>query len=118
MDVESLVAHFAERGIELIPDGQGLIVKPASKLTDADRQLINAHKVALTARARAGRQSRELTPDSRHPLICDVVRAKIETIEAEARAQGWPAELLWSFAYWDLPRGLAAVLDIGDEIGE
>jgi hypothetical protein len=38
-------------------------------------------------------------------------------IVPEVRAQGWPAELLWSITFWDLPRGLAAVLDAGDEIG-
>jgi hypothetical protein len=118
MDVESLIANFTARGIQLIPDGNGLIVKPASKLTNADRQIINAHKAALTARARAGRQAREVTPDSRQPVICDAVRAKIEAIEAKARAKGWPAELLWSRAYWDLPRGLAALLDSDDDIGE
>ena len=40
----------------------------------------------------------------------------IEAIEAETRAKGWPPELLWSSGYWDLPRGLAAVLDSEDEI--
>jgi hypothetical protein len=56
--------------------------------------------------------------NSRHPLICDAVRKKIEAIEAEARTKGWPAELLWSSAFWDLPRGLAAVLEPADAIGE
>ncbi len=60
--------------------------------------------------------TRSVTPDSRSPLIPPEVRAKIEAIEAAARAQGWPAELLWSHVYWDLPRGLAAVLDPDDEI--
>jgi hypothetical protein len=62
--------------------------------------------------------TRSLTPDSRHPLIPPEVRAKIESIEAEARAKGWPAELLWNGGFWDSPRGLAAVLDREDEIAE
>jgi hypothetical protein len=62
--------------------------------------------------------TRSVSPDSRHPLICDAVRVKIEAIEADARAKGWPAELLWSCAFWHSPRGLAALLDAGDEIGE
>jgi hypothetical protein len=115
--VETLLASFDARGIQLVPDGNGLIVRPASKLTEVDRQEINAHKAALLARARQ-QSARTLTPDSRHPLICDVVRAKIEAIEAEARAKGWPAELLWNAGFWDRPRGLAAVLEIDDEVGE
>ncbi|MFZ0679158.1 hypothetical protein [Candidatus Binatus sp.] len=55
-------------------------------------------------------------PDSRHPIIPSEVRTKIEAIEVDARAKGWPAELLWSAGSWDSPRGLAAVLDAEDEI--
>jgi hypothetical protein len=44
--------------------------------------------------------------------------AKLEAIEADARAKGWPPELLWNRNFWDCPRGLAAVLDPGDEITE
>jgi hypothetical protein len=61
---------------------------------------------------------RVITPDSRHPLIDPAVRAKLEAIEADARAKGWPPELLWSANFWGQPRGLAAVLDEGDEIIE
>ena len=64
------------------------------------------------------KHARDVVPDSRHPLIPDAILAKIEAIEAEARGKGWPAELLWNNALWDLPRGLAVVLDVGDEIGE
>jgi hypothetical protein len=42
----------------------------------------------------------------------------IEGIEEDARAQGWPAELLWNAGYWDGPRGLAAILDESDVIVE
>jgi|SRR5215472_16326484 len=46
----------------------------------------------------------DLVPDSRNPLLAPEVRAKIEAIEAEARAKGWPAELLWNGGqYWNLP---------------
>jgi len=113
--VESLIASLTARGIRLEPDGDALIARPASKLTDADREAIRAHKAALFARIRP---ARPITPDSRQPLIADEVRATIEAIEAEARADGWPPELLWNNAFWDCPRGLAAVLDSGDEIGE
>ena len=40
----------------------------------------------------------------------------MEGIEADARAKGWPAELLYNANFWDYPRGLAAVLDANDEI--
>ena len=42
----------------------------------------------------------------------------VEGVEADARAQGWPAELLWNAGDWDCPRGLAAVLDESDVIAE
>jgi hypothetical protein len=62
--------------------------------------------------------SRTVTPNSRHPLIPDVVREKIAAIEPAARNLGWPPELLWNANFWDAPRGLAAVLDANDEIAE
>jgi hypothetical protein len=49
---------------------------------------------------------------------CPEVRSKIETIEPAARQLGWPAELLWNADFWDSPRGLAAVLEVQDEIIE
>jgi hypothetical protein len=60
--------------------------------------------------------TRTMVPDSRQPLTPPEVRAKIEAIEAEARALGWPPELLWNAGFWDCPRGLAAVLDLEDEL--
>jgi hypothetical protein len=57
-------------------------------------------------------------PDSRNPLIPTEVRAKIESIEADARTKGWPPELLYNSNFWDYPRGLAAILDANDEITE
>jgi hypothetical protein len=62
--------------------------------------------------------ARDVLPDSQHPLVLNAILAKIEAIEAEARAKGWPAELLWNNAIWDLPSGLAAVLDPNDEIAD
>jgi hypothetical protein len=59
-----------------------------------------------------------IAPDLRTPLIPDTIRAKIEAIEAEARAKGWQGEWLWNTGFWDCPRGLAALLDPEDEIGE
>jgi hypothetical protein len=41
----------------------------------------------------------------------DAVRAVIESIKLDARAKGWPAELLWNNEFWGSPRGLAALLD-------
>jgi hypothetical protein len=38
-----------------------------------------------------------------------------KAIEAEARAKGWPAELLWNNVLWVSPRDLAALLDPKDE---
>ena len=46
-DVVNLISSFAERGIKLLPDGDGLIVEPASKLTDADERIIRTWKPQL-----------------------------------------------------------------------
>jgi hypothetical protein len=66
----------------------------------------------------APNRARLVASDSRNPIIEPAIRSKIEAIEAQARAAGWPAELLWNANFWDLPRGLAAVLDPDDEIVE
>jgi hypothetical protein len=57
-------------------------------------------------------------PNSRSPLVPPAVRAVIESIEVDARAKGWPPELLWNAEFWGSPRGLAALLDEGDAIVE
>jgi len=62
--------------------------------------------------------TRSVTPNSRAPLIPDAIREKIAAIEPTARNLGWPPELLWNANFWDSPRGLAAVLDVDDEIVE
>lgn len=60
-----------------------------------------------------------VAPNSRQPLIPPSVRTKIAAVELEARAKGWPPELLWSGGFWgSSPRGLASVIDPEDEIAE
>jgi hypothetical protein len=103
------------RGIWIACDGGDLVVWPPERLTDQDRETLRSNKSELLARLR---NYRGITPNSRQPLIQPAVRAKIEAIEADARAKGWPAELLWNNAFWDLPRRLAAVLGADDEISE
>lgn len=76
---------------------------------------VREHKPTLLASLQL---VRNVTPDSRNPLLGPDVRAKIEAVEAEARVKGWPAELLWNAGFWDCPRGLAAVLEPSDEIGD
>jgi tubulysin polyketide synthase-like protein len=46
-EIESLISTFTRRGIKLIPDGDGLIVEPASKLTQADERTIRTWKPQL-----------------------------------------------------------------------
>jgi TubC N-terminal docking domain len=123
MDAQALISNLAARGIALIPDGSSLIARPRERLTEADRERIRQHKADLLDLLRIpsdGRAAwtRSVAPDSRHPLIPPEARCKIEAIEAEARAKGWPAELLWNSNFWDRPRGLAAMLDREDEIVE
>jgi len=117
MDAQALIANLSRRGIRLIPNPPKLSVEPASKLTDQDREAIRTAKPELLALLTRG-ERQAVMPDSRHPLVAPEVRAKIEAIEAEARAKGWPAELLWNGSFWDRPRGLAAILEAGDEIVE
>jgi hypothetical protein len=146
MDAPELILTLERRGLRLYPESGHLIVDPAHLLTDADRVAIRANKselLTLLASTAGGSPivreianlpptppkpaalgpiraawTRSIAPDSRHPLIPPEVRAKIEAIEAKARALGWPAELLWNAGFWDCPRGLAALLDPEDEIAE
>jgi hypothetical protein len=59
-----------------------------------------------------------IPPNSRGPLVPDAIRTKIEAVEGEARRLGWEPERLWNSNFWDQPRGLAAIMDEGDEIAE
>jgi hypothetical protein len=147
-DIEAFVADLAARGIQLIADSGELVARPRERLTDADRTTIRALKAEIVAYLRTRRaepgwtadqayadfnaphvpdkktcmgektSAPSVVPNSRSPLIPDRIRAKIEAIEAEARAKGWPAELLWNNVFWGRPRGLAAVLEPGDVITE
>ena len=77
-----------------------------------------AHEPDQNAAADRAVWTRATMPDSRNPLIPTEVRAKIESIEADARAKGWPPELLYNSNFWDYPRGPATILDTNDEITE
>jgi hypothetical protein len=72
----------------------------------------------IASKADAAKWRQGVAPDSRTPIVPPAVRLKIESIEADARAKGWPVELLYNANFWDSPRGLAALLDEGDEIAE
>jgi hypothetical protein len=72
MKLESLIASLTSRGIQLIPDGSGLIVKPASKLTDAEREAIRQH--ATEIRATISPKEREPgRSDGEHPLASSLI---------------------------------------------
>jgi hypothetical protein len=123
MNAQSILTELSRHGVRLRAEGDKLIAKPLSAVTPELREAVRQHKAALLDLLRIpsdGRAAwtRSVTPDSRHPLIPPEARAKIEAIEAEARAKGWPAELLWNDNFWGRPRGLAAVLDREDEIVE
>jgi hypothetical protein len=118
MDVHMLLSGLHSRGILLIPDGEKLVAEPASRLSEADRAAIRALKPELMRILSAAGRRQCVTPNSRLPLVPPAVRTLIEGIEAEARAKGWPAELLWNADFWGSPRGLAAVLEDDDTIAE
>jgi hypothetical protein len=116
MTAQTLIDELKSRGIRLEPLPNGnLHITPKARLTAELLDALRQHKPALLARLRG---ARSVTPDSRNPLVGSEVRNKIEAIEEEARTKGWPAELLWNAGYWNCPRGLAALLDPGDEIVE
>lgn len=116
MDAESLVASFTARGIQLIPDGNGLIVQPAAKLTDFDRQIIRSHGPQMLVYLRAG----EVTHWCEQHHIDTTIGAAILEIEHKALAAGWTYERLWNPNFWphsaEHPRGLASVLSPGDAL--
>ncbi|MGD0950043.1 MAG: hypothetical protein ABSA52_21780 [Candidatus Binatia bacterium] len=47
MTAQTLLEALTARGVQLILDGSGIVAKPASRLTDADRQAIRACKAEL-----------------------------------------------------------------------
>jgi hypothetical protein len=121
MDANTLLFDLVSRGIVVTPNGEKLIAQPASRLTEADCAAIRTHKSELLDLLRisaAGGSHQGITPNSRAPLVRPAIRTLIEGIEAEARAKGWPAELLWNAEFWGSPRGLATVLDDDDAIVE
>jgi hypothetical protein len=120
MTAQALLNELIARGVRLEPRPNGnLHLTPRDRVTAELLEAARRHKPALLALlGERPSEVRIVTPDSRHPLVPPEVRAKIESIEADARAKGWPAELLWNGGFWDCPRGLAALLDPADEIGE
>jgi hypothetical protein len=101
-----LVGLLREEG----PRGQAELDNPPSSVGFPPNPVKSDHKLDHPL-------PRVVAPDSRNPLVKPEIRANIEAIEADARAKGWPAELLWNVAFWDRPRGLAAVLEAEDQIG-
>jgi hypothetical protein len=47
MQIDALIETLSARGVKLTPDGDALVARPASRLTDADRDAIRAHKPEL-----------------------------------------------------------------------
>jgi hypothetical protein len=85
----SLIANLTNRGIALRPLGDRLVVEPASKLTNEDRQLIRQHKLALmdlliAQRAKIPRSERVLSEDKE-----DVTRPGAEALALLARLRGY-----------------------------
>jgi len=69
MNAEALLVDLSGRGIRLTPDGDELVVEPASKLTDADRDLIRQYKPALLPVLAA----QELTTLPQSPAILEAI---------------------------------------------
>jgi len=116
MTARALLEQLTARGlsVELRSNGS-LYLTPKASLTPELLEAVRQQKPALLAYLRG---ERCVTSNSRNPIIEPEICAKIEAIEADARAKGWPAELLWNNSFWDYPRGLAAALNEEDEIVE
>lgn len=122
MSLQAFIEALTQRGVKLTVSERLVVDAPIGLLAPDEVERLREHKAELLAYLHATvpqrQPTRDVIPDSRHPLVAPEVRRKIEAIEAEARAKGWPAELLWNGGYWDRPRGLAALLDADDEISE
>jgi hypothetical protein len=122
MSLKALADNVIERG-RLAGQKRGIVLKTAPPPTTRLGQSAPPYSPAgpdpsEASKAEAADWRRGVTPSSRRPLIPDVVRSIIEGIEPDARAHGWPAELLWNAEFWGSPRGLAAVLDESDAVGK
>ena len=116
MSARALLDQLKAQGIkvETRPNGN-LHLTPKARVTPDLLEAVRQQKPALLALLPG---NHFITRNSRNPLIDPEIRAKIEAIETDARTKGWPAELLWNNAFWDQPRGLAAVLEENDQIVE
>lgn len=106
MEAYAFVSGLQRRGICLSIDGGSLVVRPSSQLTDEDRRTLRVYKVEILGALARGPTDTRL----------DIIRPKVAEIEQEALAKGWPRALLWNERFWDMPRGLRAVLEPDDEI--
>jgi len=128
---QTLIADFRKRGIRLMPDGDSLIVEPASRLSDADRAAIRQYKplllVLLTvneteAAPPATTTIATITTIADTKGIDSGVRAELERTWLEAEPLGWSWLRIWNPNYWPhtraYPRGLVTVLYPGDRVVE
>lgn len=137
MTLDSLLHEIESRGIRLRVIGGRLAVKPASALTSELREILSDHRDEVLARlavslspsqsaiqAVAHRYGSTVRGDApaTDPRIPPVVAAQIRQIEAQAYRLGWSRERLWNGDFWPhsraRPRGLASVLNSGDQIIE
>jgi TubC N-terminal docking domain len=131
MTAESVLLDLSRRGIKLIPDGDALLVQPASRITDSDRAAIRAAKSELlellAAASLHDREEDEVERIARvgwspSAEIPTAIASQIKRIESQAFALGWRSERLWNFQFWPdrggQPRGLASVMDPGDRVVE
>ena len=61
---------------------------------------------------------RHAIPQMLHEQVEPPVAAEIRRVEDQARALGWPQWRLWESRFWPGPRGLAAVMEPGDQVME
>lgn len=55
MDAQDIIRDFTAKGVQLVPTDHGtIIIKPLSRITDADRDLLRQHKAILLAELQNG----------------------------------------------------------------
>jgi len=132
MTAETVLLDLSRRGIKLTPDGDALLVQPASRITESDRAAIRAAKselLKLLAAPRLRDRAEDQTdrfarvdgwkPPAEIPAM---LAAEIARIESNALRLGWSPERLWNYRFLPHragePRGLASVMDPGDHVIE
>jgi hypothetical protein len=135
----ALIAELGSKGIRtLVRDGKLKLAGPKARLTPDLVERVRAHKAELIDLFAAGardadvaEQLRDNLPLAEPPSVSSMawrddpqipvqVHEEILRSDPQLRIMGWSQERIWRRTFWphiaDHPRGLASVLEPGDQI--